>query len=115
MEPRSDIGVKHDTDKPDWNLLPWDEVEQVVRVLQYGAKKYSPNNWVHVSWARYSSAAIRHIVARLRGQILDPETGLPHLAHAVCCLLFLIYKDNHAKDDIGLRADSDDAAPEGDR
>lgn len=113
--PSEPTGVKHDAGKLDWTLLPWSELEQVVRVLQYGAAKYSPNNWKYVSWQRYASAAIRHIVSRFKGEIRDPETGLPHLAHAVCCLIFLMWKDSHDKNDPGPSADQAGPAPEGDR
>ena len=89
-------GQKHDQDKPLWNLLPWDSVKEVVDVLTFGAKKYEPENWKKVPDARnrYFAAAMRHLTAWWEGEKLDPETGLSHLAHAVCCLLFLIWFDN---------------------
>jgi hypothetical protein len=88
-------GVKYDQGKLRWSLLPLREVEQVVAVLEHGSRKYSDNNWKHVRpKARYFDAALRHFMARLNGEILDPETGLPHLAHAVCCILFLMWHDN---------------------
>ena len=88
-------GKKYDGDKPRWDLLPLDSVEQVVDVLTYGAKKYAPDNWKIVGdyRRRYYAAAMRHIVAWWRGEIIDPETGMHHLAHAVCCLLFLIERE----------------------
>lgn len=90
------IGVKHDQEKVEWALLPWRELNQVAKVLTFGARKYSPNNWMHVPAAerRYFDAAMRHITARQRGEINDKETRLPHLAHAVCCLLFWAWFDN---------------------
>jgi hypothetical protein len=74
----------------------------MVRVLEFGAKKYneqgghSRNTW---NWAkgrglgipRVLAACLRHIFARMRGEINDPESGLPHLGHALCCLLFASY------------------------
>lgn len=85
-------GKKYDQGKPQWNLLPWLAVEEVVKVLTFGAKKYAPDNWRRVADARnrYSAAALRHISAFMRGEEQDPETGLHHLAHATCCLLFLL-------------------------
>ncbi|MBN8431835.1 hypothetical protein JF535_13335 [Microbulbifer salipaludis] len=84
--------MKHDHGKPQWNLLPWHGVEEVVEVLTFGAKKYAPDNWRHVTDARgrYSAAALRHISAFMQGQERDEETDLHHLAHATCCLLFLL-------------------------
>jgi hypothetical protein len=85
-------GRKFDQDKLDWSLLPWDSVEQVVEVLMFGAKKYGEDNWRDVPNAqrRYWSAAQRHMVAHLKGEACDDESGLPHLAHAACCVLFLL-------------------------
>ena len=49
------LGVKYDSDKPKWNLLPWDELEDVVKVLTFGAKKYAPDNWKFVDDANNRS------------------------------------------------------------
>lgn len=85
------LGRKFDGGKPDYTLLPWDAVEEVVKVLDYGAKKYARDNWKHVDDAetRYLAAAFRHLSAYAQGNEVDDETGLSHLAHAACCLLFL--------------------------
>jgi len=83
--------VKHDSSKLPWDLLPYDAIEDIVKVLQYGAKKYSAHNWsAGFVWSRLFSALIRHAVAFWRGEDIDPESGLPHLAHLGCCVLFLI-------------------------
>jgi hypothetical protein len=88
-------GVKHDAGKPEWHLFPWDGAEPVVRVLERGARKYAPDNWRRVpGWRhRYLDAAVRHLAADALGERADPETGLPHLAHATCCLLFVLALD----------------------
>lgn len=85
-------GRKYDTGKPDYTLLPWDAVEEIVKVLDFGARKYARDNWKHVDGAktRYLAAAFRHMAAHNRGETCDPETGLSHLAHAGCCVLFLL-------------------------
>lgn len=85
-------GRKYDTGKPDYTLLPWDAVEDIVRVLDFGALKYARDNWRYVDDAevRYLAAAFRHMAAYARGETHDPETGLSHLAHAGCCILFLL-------------------------
>lgn len=92
-------GQKHDQGKPQWSLLPWQPLSEVVDVLTFGAKKYQPENWKHVpdAKARYSDAALRHFTSWLAGERVDQETGLSHLAHAVCCLLFLMWFDRQPK------------------
>ena len=58
-------GRKDDQGKPDYSLLPWDSVDEIIRVLQFGVQKYSRDNWQAVpdGLRRYSNAAMRHIVA----------------------------------------------------
>lgn len=84
-------GTKHDDDKTPLSLLPFDALEEVGRVFQFGAKKYSPHNWRKgFQWSRLASACLRHTTAWIMGEDRDPETGYLHTAHAVCCLLMLI-------------------------
>lgn len=85
-------GVKHDAGKLDYTLVPWDGLEEIVKVLEFGAKKYARDNWRFVKGAetRYMAAALRHLIAYQMADEVDPETGLSHLAHAGCCLLFLL-------------------------
>ena len=88
-------GEKKDAGKPRWDLLPFGPVSEVVDVLTFGAAKYAPDNWQKVpdARARYFAAALRHLTAWWNGERADPETGLSHLAHASCCLLFLLWFD----------------------
>lgn len=90
-----EIGVKHDSGKPDYSLLPFHGLEEVVHVLTYGARKYSRDNWRQVEphKERYTAAALRHLTAYARGEVTDPESGLHHLAHAVTSLLYILEKD----------------------
>jgi hypothetical protein len=92
----TELGQKHDAGKPRWELLPWREVGQVVDVLTQGALKYEVDNWKHVEplRERYTGALMRHFTAWAQGEKKDHESGLPHLAHACCCLLFLMWEDN---------------------
>ena len=63
-------------------------------MLTYGAVKYSAHNWRKVdNKRRYYSAALRHIFACLKGELYDPDTQEHHLAHAICCLAFLLELD----------------------
>ena len=83
-------GRKFDSEKPKLYLLPPKSILEVGKVLTYGADKYDAENWRKVDdlQNRYTSAALRHIFAHIDGEADDPETGLSHLAHAMCCLLF---------------------------
>jgi hypothetical protein len=89
-------GRKDDNGKRRWDLIPWIELGEIVDILTFGAQKYDPENWKHVKDAknRYFAAAMRHITAWWNGEKKDPESGQSHLAHAVCCLMFLMWFDN---------------------
>lgn len=82
-------GTKHDGGKPDMALLDSEWLLGVAEVLTFGKKKYAAQNWRGgLEVMRLLSAALRHIFAFLRGEDSDPESGLPHLHHASCCLMF---------------------------
>lgn len=87
---------KKDHGKPMWDLLPLQQVGHIVDVLTFGAKKYGPNTWQTVDNAteRYFAALMRHLVAWRSGQIFDDESKLRHLAHALCCLIFLSWMED---------------------
>lgn len=91
----SGIGMKFDGRKPRWSLLPKGAVLQIIEVLEFGAVKYAENNWQRVENGRqrYYDALMRHMEAWWLGEKTDPESGLSHLAHAGCCLVFLLWLD----------------------
>lgn len=84
-------GRKDDAGKLGYHLWPFDASDEIVRVLDFGANKYAARNWERgMAWSRPFAALMRHMGAWWMGQDKDPETGLSHLAHAGCCLLFLL-------------------------
>lgn len=89
-------GRKFDGGKLQYGLLPPSALKDVVQVLTFGAEKYEPDNWKRVPDAnrRYFDAAMRHLWAYKEGEIYDSETGVSHLAHAACCILFMNELDN---------------------
>jgi len=85
-------GVKHDSEKDSRpELLPLEALTEVSKVLAFGARKYQDNNWRGgFKFTRVLGATFRHLFAWSTGQDKDPETGLSHLAHAACNVLFLL-------------------------
>lgn len=95
-------GRKFDDGKTQWSLLPWEGLEDIVRILMLGAKKYAPENWKYVPNARerYINALLRHFIAwSFLGERYDPESGYSHLAHTGCCLLFLMWLEKHPQEE----------------
>ena len=88
-------GRKYDGGKLEYGLLPANALEATVDVLTFGAQKYERDNWKRVpdSKRRYFDALQRHLWAWKKGEQLDPESGKHHLAHAMCCLMFLYEHD----------------------
>ena len=83
--------VKFDQDKLPLHLLSTEALNQTAAVLAFGADKYAAHNWRKgFLWSRPLAAAMRHITAFNAGEDVDPESGLSHLAHAACCIMFLL-------------------------
>jgi hypothetical protein len=110
-------GVKFDQGKVRWDTIPVEPLNEVMRVLDYGAKKYARDNWrTGMPYGRVFSSLMRHILAWWGGEDRDPETGIHHLAHAAANCLFLLEwakthpeLDDRAKD---LIKSLDDRLPE---
>lgn len=60
-------------------------VDAMVKVGSDGARKYTDNGWKTVpnGKARYEDALLRHLLAHLSGEELDPESGSPHISHCM--------------------------------
>lgn len=96
-------GKKFDQGKTEWDLLPLGPVEEIVKVLMHGREKYGRDNWQLVDnpIRRYYAAAQRHLAAFRRARFdtrdpydaIDAESHLHHLAHAACCILFLLWHE----------------------
>ena len=88
-------GRKFDGGKLEYGLLPPLALKATVEILTFGAQKYERDNWKKVpdSKRRYFDALQRHLWAWKEGEQNDSETGKNHLAHAMCCLMFLYEHD----------------------
>lgn len=92
------VAMKYDSGKTDWSLMPFEAIEEINKVLDFGAKKYAAHNWRTGSGFKYTrvlSSLLRHTFAWARGEDLDPESGLSHLAHMGCNVVFLIYYNKY--------------------
>lgn len=88
--------MKFDNNKPRMDLIEPEFLEGIAKVLTLGASKYAPDSWktqVYEPERRYYAAALRHLAAWKKGEKTDPESGLSHLYHAACNLMFLGYFD----------------------
>ena len=88
-------GLKYDSGKPRMSLLPPHAMTEMAKVMTFGANKYKAHSWKQVENAqeRYLDALLRHAVAYVAGERIDPESGLPTMAHIMCDAAFLIELD----------------------
>ena len=91
--------LKFDDDKIRFDLIPPEWPDSLARILTYGAKKYKPNNWRKGEIDRYIGAVHRHLNAWQQGDLLDKESGMPHLWHAMCNIGFLITLEESKHED----------------
>lgn len=69
-------------------------IDDVARAMAYGAGKYGRGSWAAGDNLEsvYLDAALRHLFAHCRGELRDPESGFPHMAHAAASILIALSK-----------------------
>lgn len=88
--PHLNIGQRFNNGKPRWALVDFQALEPMVRVLEYGCKKYDADNWKKGLYTRgITESMLRHTFALLRGELNDEESGLPHIGHIMANAMFI--------------------------
>ena len=82
--------ARYNGGKVDLSLIPLSTLEDEARVWMYGKEKYAAWNWTKgMPWSVPMACALRHLAAFQRGEDVDAESGLPHIAHVMCNLRML--------------------------
>lgn len=109
--------IKNDVkdDKLRWDLLPLEEIEDIVRVYHAGAKKYGPNRWqgLEDGYNRYKAAMLRHLMEYEKGNEIDEDTGCLHLAQVAwnaISMLYLSKRKQGVKEDNNVKYSDDSLA-----
>src|SRR5690606_32703946 len=88
----SGSALRYNGGKLRWSLVDFDALEDMVKVLDFGANKYADNNWKKgLKTTEIFESMMRHITAYMRGEDIDHESGLPHTGHILCNAMFLSY------------------------
>jgi hypothetical protein len=96
---REAFGIKHDNNKPRMDLLDSEFLTGLSQVLTFGANKYDAHNWRRgINYSRLIAAAYRHLGSINGGEDMDSESGLPHVYHLACCVMFLSWMMTNRKD-----------------
>lgn len=96
-------------DKLRWDLLPMQEIEDIVRVFHLGAKKYEPNGWKDIpnGFERYRAAMMRHLMCYMNGERYDKELNVNHLAQVCWNAIAMLWYDKHGKGLLNVGFDDD--------
>jgi hypothetical protein len=101
LERDKTVAIKNDAGKPDMTLVTYAMLEDAVKVLMFGEKKYARFNYRNPSPGfeqRMLAAVMRHMTKFNGGEEIDEESGLPHLAHALATLMMVFDRRAHLKD-----------------
>lgn len=97
-------------DKLRWDLLPMQEIEDIVRVFHLGAKKYKPNGWKDIpnGFERYRAAMMRHLMCYMNGERYDKELNVNHLTQVCWNAIAMLWYDKHGKGLLDVSKDNNE-------
>lgn len=96
----SEKGDRFNEGKRKWSLVHFESMEPMIQVLEFGAKKYAPKNWMKgLDPVEILESMQRHLGKLLDGEEIDPESGLHHMGHIQCNAMFYNYMLKHKKDE----------------
>jgi len=94
--------MRNNTGKPQWSLVDFDALIPLLYVLEFGAQKYSRDNWKKYMPANeILDSMMRHMIAMVRGELVDPESGYPHIGHIMENAMF--YSFHHLNHETSYR------------
>lgn len=91
MKNEKGSALRYNDGKTRYDLLPPFAIDQFAKVMTKGAIKYAQRNWEKgMDWSKVLASLKRHIAAFERGEDIDHETKLLHMAHAMTNAAFLL-------------------------
>lgn len=95
---RKVLTYKKKDQKVDFTLIPQKQLEGIAKIFMYGCEKYTKDDWKRAEPELYIKAAYRHLSRIADGEVLDPESGLPHAHHVSTNMImynYLIEENNN--------------------
>jgi integrase len=84
--------LRHNEGKPQWHLVHFPSLIPLVKVLEYGAQKYAPNNWKKgAPREQYLDCAMRHLAELMEGKEMDEESKQHHMGHVMANAMMYVY------------------------
>lgn len=82
-------------------------IKLISKVRRFGIEKHgNSEDWRTTNPIQHYDAMLRHINAAIDGEELDTESGLPHLAHAMCTIMFELERKYGGNHDVHVRVKS---------
>lgn len=95
--------LRYNENKLKWSLVHWESLKPMVRVLEFGSKKYSPGNWKKgLDRNEILESMMRHLIALMDGEEVDPESGEHHVGHILCNGMFYNFHHTPKENTAGL-------------
>ncbi len=95
-------GLRYDDNKPRYDLIPPEAMDELALLYTIGAKKYAERNWERgMNWGKVFGSLMRHAWKWMRGQEYDEETGVHHMIHVAwnAIALYIYYVRKIGLDD----------------
>lgn len=90
-------GSRYNNGKLRWDLVEWNSVEEMLKVLEFGALKYNPQNWKKgLNREEILESTQRHLIKLFQKEELDSESQLHHAGHVMCNMMFYLYHAKHS-------------------
>jgi len=88
--------LRYNSGKRKWSLVDFKSIEPMVEVLEFGAKKYAPDNWKKgLDKKEILESMMRHLTRLMDGELEDAESGISHMGHIMCNAMFYNYFDRN--------------------
>lgn len=98
-------GDRYNEGKPKWSLVHFGSLVPMIRVLEFGAEKYSPDNWKKgLDLKEILESMQRHLAALMDGEEFDSESGISHMGHIQCNAMFYNYHKNKETEEKYLKS-----------
>jgi len=92
MTDTAEKAMRFNDGKVDWSQMHYESMEPMIRVLEFGARKYAKKNWMKdMPITDILNSMQRHLAALMDGEVVDAESGIAHMGHVQCNAMFYNY------------------------
>ena len=95
----SEKALRYNEGKPKWHLVHYNSIIPMIKVLEFGALKYAPENWKKpMDLKEILNSMQRHLAALMDGEDIDSESGISHMGHIQANAMFYNYHKNKSNE-----------------